>query len=343
MANDHQASMGISDSGNCAGNLKGTELYQLSDTLTDWIVETIGESVSRVDINNQGWTNLVLEINGRWMARLPKPLSDDAGHALTSRYTLEKQLLDTLTASIGRDGSNNLSSSVLPKVYLAPDNLEVCMLYPKLAGNPIDWQSEQMNVSGAKAYTPLAGALGALLAKLHTTKMAHPQLVAYPYGDEDFLGDVLPALHPLVSDETYNNAYRYFSTVLDTLNSQSKVSVSLCHGDFGPANILLGSDFRLSAVLDFSDVCLGDAAMDFAPLWRRSPSQFMHDLLATYREVSGEDHWQSLQSQTLNNRIQFHALRKAVFVVWYGKGYGFDNGITGSLNYLKQYFTPGHP
>ncbi|QYK03704.1 phosphotransferase family protein [Shewanella zhangzhouensis] len=319
-------------------------MYQLSDTLTDWIEETIGEPVLAVEINNQGWTNLVFEINGCWMARVPKHLTDTEGHTLTNRYALEKQLLDTLSLAIDRDRDcetdqpNCLTAAILPKVHLAPGHIAACMLYPKLAGSPLDWQSPGLRTMSTNTCTSLAAAIGTLLAKLHATELTHLQLVAFPYGDEDFVGSVLPALRPLMGADSYRNAQTYFIKMSETVATQAEVSSRLCHGDFGPANILLGRDYRLSGVLDFSDVCLGDAAMDFAPLWRRSPSEFMHDLLATYREVSGEGHWQSLQPQTLTARIQFHALRKAAFVVWYGKRFGFEDGITGSLNYLKQQF-----
>ncbi|ABM00230.1 hypothetical protein Sama_2024 [Shewanella amazonensis SB2B] len=322
----------------CVNNHKGPELYQLSDTLTDWIVETIGEPVLTVELNNQGWSNLVLEINGRWIVRLPKRLTDSEGNSLTNRYLMEKQLLETLSLAIDKDTSSHLSAAILPNVHLAPRHVADCMLYRKLQGSPLDWQSEQLSTLNNHMCTSLAASIGALLAKLHATELAHPQLVAFPYGDEDFVGSVLPALRPLVDADSYKNAQTYFITMLETVATQAEFSSRLCHGDFGPANILLGRDYQLTGVLDFSDVCLGDPAMDFAPLWRRSPSEFMHDLFSAYRHTSGEDHWQSLQPQTLNHRIQFHALRKAAFVVWYGTRYGFEDGITGSLVFLEEYF-----
>lgn len=49
------------------------------------------------------------------------------------------------------------------------------------------------------------------------------------------------------------------------LGAESPVEPTLCHGDFGPHNILW-SEGRAVSLIDFDHACLGDPAIDIAPL-----------------------------------------------------------------------------
>lgn len=49
------------------------------------------------------------------------------------------------------------------------------------------------------------------------------------------------------------------------LEAESQVATTLCHGDFGPHNILW-SEEKVASVIDFDHACMGDPAIDIAPL-----------------------------------------------------------------------------
>jgi aminoglycoside phosphotransferase (APT) family kinase protein len=60
----------------------------------------------------------------------------------------------------------------------------------------------------------------------------------------------------------------------------------LVHGDLGPAHILhRGSS--VTGVIDWSDACLGDPALDFAWLLHSTRREFSSTLLGAYLRESG--------------------------------------------------------
>lgn len=59
------------------------------------------------------------------------------------------------------------------------------------------------------------------------------------------------------------------------------------HGDMHPANILV-RDGRISAIIDFGDLCAGDPAADIGAAWMSIPDESMDRFWACYA-TSGED------------------------------------------------------
>lgn len=53
--------------------------------------------------------------------------------------------------------------------------------------------------------------------------------------------------------------------VTTVLEAESHGTPTLCHGDFGPHNILWSED-KVASVIDFDHACMGDPAIDIAPL-----------------------------------------------------------------------------
>lgn len=49
------------------------------------------------------------------------------------------------------------------------------------------------------------------------------------------------------------------------LEAEGRIATTLCHGDFGPHNILWSGE-RMASVIDFDHACIGDPAIDIAPL-----------------------------------------------------------------------------
>ena len=53
--------------------------------------------------------------------------------------------------------------------------------------------------------------------------------------------------------------------VADVAEAERSAPRCFVHGDFGPHNLLF-QDGRISGLIDFDNACVGDPAMDFAPL-----------------------------------------------------------------------------
>lgn len=70
--------------------------------------------------------------------------------------------------------------------------------------------------------------------------------------------DLIPRLEPNVRDAAAKR-------VEAVLEAESPVDPALCHGDFGPHNILW-AEGRAVSVIDVDHACLGDPAIDIAPL-----------------------------------------------------------------------------
>lgn len=320
----------------------GLPLERLANWLADWIVSKTGVEITTLSINNSGWSNLVIDINHHWILRLPKQLIAPEKGLPAPRFALEQAIITALC-------HHGLPPSLMPALILssaskantagstATDILPEVMLYPK-----IDGAHRAIDSLSLEAQQPLAQQLARFLASLHRLPR-DPELVglglnAFPYGDDDFLADILPTAAAHLSRDGQRNALAYFEHAVNRFEHNLPPKPHICHGDFGPGNILIGPDGSLDGVLDFSDVCLGDPAMDLAPLWRRTSLDFFAALLAHYQTELGDTHWQALDPESLMERIQFQALRKAAFVIWYAERYGFEDGIQNSLGYLKHHF-----
>lgn len=93
---------------------------------------------------------------------------------------------------------------------------------------------------------------------------------------------------------------------------------ALIHADLGPEHLLCGPDGRLVGVIDWTDACIGDPALDFAWLLNGLGPGFARDLLAAYE---GET------DPGLTHRAAFYHLLGP----WHEVAYGQDLDLTGSV------------
>lgn len=134
--------------------------------------------------------------------------------------------------------------------------------------------------------TLIAGQLGALLAALHVQDVSAPPLDRVPHSYQpenlDFVRGILAHDMPAVlTDDELRTAHEICDEV-GVLQSTLLPRV-LLHNDVYSRHLYWDRDAtpgRLG-LIDFTDMCLGDPAVDFAELYEYGP-RFVEDVLARY-------------------------------------------------------------
>ena len=216
----------------------------------------------------EGWDSSVLEVDGEWIVRVPRRAD------VRESMRVEARLLPELGAVVRLP---------VPRFELVADSDVFFVAYRKLPGEPL-----------AEASPPLAAELAAFLAALH----GFPRERALRLGLEDV--DALGWLNrqgrliercavevvPLLAEDERLRAPSMFDRFLSSWDGS--VETVLVHADLGPAHIL-HSGSSLTGVIDWSDACLGDPALDLAWLLNGTPRRFARLLLEAYASKRGAD------------------------------------------------------
>lgn len=196
-----------------------------------------------VEVVEDGWDSLVLDVDDAWIVRIPRRPE------VRETLAVEVRLLPELPGPV-------------PRFELVTAE---AVAYPKLHGDLVDPTNQTL---GAE--------IGRFLAGLH----------AFPVERARELG---------VPESAWREEYRAFTRkVLDAadLGREAETMVeavleddanfawqpTLIHGDLGSAHLLAEGD-RLTGVIDWGDVRIGDPALDFAWLIRQP---FADAVLAAY-------------------------------------------------------------
>lgn len=118
-----------------------------------------------------------------------------------------------------------------------------------------------LHVCGPERLSAYADVLRALRATSLSVRSDLPPVRAW-CGGKLWPDIVRRDLAPLLSRPTRSTAVERVEAMLD---AERNVAQTLCHGDFGPHNILWAGE-RADSVIDFDHACIGDPAIDLAPL-----------------------------------------------------------------------------
>ena len=227
--------------------------------------ELLGVSVETVTEIEGGWDYVVFEVNGAWIVRIPR--RPEVRAWLLKETRLLPELAPTLPLPVPAFEVNH-GDSALPFVA-----------YRRIEGDPID-QLLELPVD----LREMGERLGRFLASLHgfpaarageltrtdrTTWMRELRLLR----DE---GEA--TVFPLLSPEERVRAQRMFDNFFE---SSASVEATLVHADLGPDHILCARD-SVTGVIDWSDACVGDPAIDFGWLLHSTPSVFVEGIRAGY-------------------------------------------------------------
>lgn len=226
-----------------------------------------------LSILGEGFSSQVVETPGGIVFRIPR--TPEAG----ARYAREAQLLPLLRP-------------YLPVAIPEPRwFLSACEAfphgvigYPKLTGRSLDF-ADLREPSLLPVYT---AQIAALLLALHRIPAAllplHDHWPVQVQVWQRQVDTVLPILQDRLREEEYRCVVAWWGEFLADKTLRDYIP-ALVHGDFWFGN-LLAEDGRITGLVDFENLALGDPAVDFAPLLYLG-EDFYRQVLAAYLQQGG--------------------------------------------------------
>ena len=267
----------------------------------------------------EGCDSVAFDVNGSWVFRFPK------------RPDVEQQLL--IEAKLLRSLTVHGSPVPLPAFRFHGRPSDEFPLhfggYSKLAGiaaNRVDFSKI--------VHRRLAPALGRFLSWLHAFPAADAMAmgVADQRGD-DVIGEVrqealedFPFLSRVAPDAPLD-AWQAFLQAAPASALPPESAFSLVHNDLAAEHLLVDeSAQRVTGVIDWSDVAIGDRAMDFAGIFHWGGAAFLKDVLANYDRPVDEH---------LATRARFFAAGRGVLDVQFGLERNDREYVEGGLRALR--------
>ncbi len=269
---------------------------------------SLAEPIDSYKIIDRGWTNIIIEINKRWIFRFVRDINN-------RQIAIEQDFLPKFAG---------VSPVKIPEIILSDRDY---IAYVKIPGER--FSPEKFLLFSNSQKTATIKLLGEFLTCLHNFQFSHQYLSAAPYGGGDFWNDLWFAVKDNLSAPTKQKAEKYFRDAMAQIKS-IPWKKTLIHADLGTNNILM--DFQqnsLSGIIDFGDLCLGDPAADFASFYRNFGRQFVRELLYYYQRSVEDNFW---------TRIEYESKRKMFLMVYFAHNYGFESEIPHILQYIEELF-----
>jgi aminoglycoside phosphotransferase (APT) family kinase protein len=215
-----------------------------------------------------GLDNLVLDVAGEWIVRLPRRANIQQHFA--AETGLPAELADMLSVPV-------------PRPELSQNNLTPAVRYRRLPGTQLD-----KHLDGPHRLA-LADRLGRFLGELHdfpTSRAMELGVRAYdpPSWLEQFRIFYANArLHafPLLTPRERMQATDLIESHVEGDDKLSFMP-SLMHGDLAPEHVLCNTAGLITGVIDWTDARIGDPAVDLAWLVHGTDSEFAGAVLASY-------------------------------------------------------------
>jgi aminoglycoside phosphotransferase (APT) family kinase protein len=209
----------------------------------------------------EGWDSSVLEVNGKWIVRVPR--RDEVREWIRREARLLPELARALPVPV-------------PRFEVLEDSDIFFVAYRRLPGGPLH-----------EAPVALAAELGVFLAALHgfpreralRSGLDGVDAAGWLTRQRDLIERCVRDVVPLLAEDERLRARWMFDGFLSSWHNS--LQTVLIHADLGPAHILHEGS-SLTGVIDWSDACLGDAALDFAWLLHGTSQAFTRSLLDAY-------------------------------------------------------------
>ena len=218
--------------------------------LGDWLR---GRAADRREVAEQGWDSHAEVVEGRWLDRVPRRPEVAAGLAVEARLMPRLAPLLPLTVPV-------------PVLFETEPLRFRHVLVP---GTPVD--RDRLDAADGHRVGDFLRALHDVPATTWAGTGIGRDTDRLPLLDE-MAGQVLPLLPP--------DLHGPGRALLERCRAAS-TRTTLRHGDLGPEHLLVTGG-RVSGVIDWTDVALGDPALDLAWLVNGTPTGFADALVAAY-------------------------------------------------------------
>jgi aminoglycoside phosphotransferase (APT) family kinase protein len=219
-----------------------------------------------------GLDNLVLDVEGEWIVRLPRRANIEQHFA--GEVALLAELGDVLSVPV-------------PRPEFSPNNRARAVRYRKLVGTRLD---EHLDGPHRLA---LADRLGRFLGELHGFPASRARELGVRAYDPPswleqfriFYANARLRAFPLLNPRERKRAAELIeSYVVD--DAKLMFTPSLMHGDLAPEHVLCNTAGLITGVIDWTDARIGDPAVDLAWLVHGTDNEFAGAVLDSY---SGND------------------------------------------------------
>ncbi|MEM8861346.1 MAG: aminoglycoside phosphotransferase family protein [Chloroflexota bacterium] len=281
--------------------------------MADWIEQVkrhYSRPIEEIHVIKSGWSNVVVEVNRNIVFRFPRKI--------LPQFEVEKAFLADFKSDVAT-----------PRPILSgPDFIA----YNRIPGERFDPQKFLLLDSTNQQY--ILRQLGQFLTQLHSSQFSHPHLSENEYGSATFWEETWPLVSPWLKPKTQQKAQVYFEGYFEFTRAYP-LTKSIIHGDLGTNNLLVDFDqAKLTGIIDFSDMCIGDPASDFAGFARHFGHEFVNHLIELYERPAGQHFWQ---------RISYSNMRKRFFIVYFAHHNGFAEHIPSIIQLIEKEFEEIHP
>ena len=270
--------------------------------------QLISEPTNSYRLIDSGWSNVIVEINDTWICRFVRETD-------SPQFKVECKFLEIFASQ---------SPMRIPVTTQIGDDF---MIYRRLSG-------ERFSPDRYLSFSPMQKQvvhqqIGEFLTWLHSCRFENEQLSAFPYGGEDFWIELWLLVEKRLSYQCQQKAKRYFDNLFEEIDFD-KVKHVITHSDLATNNILYDYQKKqFAGVIDFSDLCLADPAVDFAGFYRHFGRAFVDGILSNYRQSTGDN---------FIKRVEFQGVRKLFFVVYFALNNGYDDSIPSVIKAIEDWF-----
>ena len=273
---------------------------------------TLDDSLKTYTLIDKGWTNLVFDVNDKWIFRFARFLESE-------QITVEKAFLPIFA---------EVSPVTIPKPFKLTNSTEDKMIvYPKIKGER--FSQKFVSHSDNPNLKHIYQSLGAFFSSLHTFDYQHKNLIEYPYGGASFWSDLWPQVSPLLSKRVKEKAFAFFTENIELLEHYP-AKKTITHSDLGTNNLLFdAASNQLTGVIDFGDIAIADPAIDFSSFYRNFGRNFVENILAFYEPSIGDNFWL---------RVDYASKRKLFFVSYFAMHYGYESDLPDLVKVIEAMF-----
>jgi aminoglycoside 2''-phosphotransferase len=267
--------------------------------------------------HEEGQNNVIVFVDQTWVFRFPK---HERGEAELKKEIL---FLQKYGQGLGLPVPN-------PHFYnIDKTKGPFYSVYRKIAGRPLT--NDSPSEADREAW---ADALGRFLTRLHRLPLTAELLAvlgepaALVNGWSDFFERVEKMLFPHMRPDARKRVESLCRDMLAAI-SKSNEPLTVIHGDFGMGNILIDPvTGRVSGVIDFGSVTIGDPAYDLASMMgtegRGMGEAFVRRMAAFYPDLEAQLERANLYRKTF-------ALQEALFGAEHGDEQAFAAGMAAYL------------